>query len=74
MSSLNNEHGNLAWRLAYLVEQVDLGDGVLLVAGVLHQEGDQPHKSIQCVEAFGSHLQKKIFNYPSFFCIIIFKI
>jgi len=37
-----------------LVEKVDLGDGVLLVARVLHQQGDQAHKSIQGVETFRS--------------------
>ena len=30
--------------VTYLVEKVDLGDGVLLVAGVIHQQGVQAHK------------------------------
>ena len=43
---------------AYLVKQVDLGDSVTRITGVLHQQRNQPNKGVQGVEALGSGNKK----------------
>jgi hypothetical protein len=39
---------------SYLIEQVDLGDGVGRVSGVLHQQRNEPDECVERVEALGA--------------------
>ena len=39
---------------AHIIQQVDLGDGVAGVPGVLHQQGDEPDERVQGVETLGA--------------------
>lgn len=40
-------------------QSVHLGDGVLLVARMFHQQRDQTNESVEGVETFSSHLEMK---------------
>ena len=46
--------------LSYLVEEVDLGDGVAVVPRVLHQQRYQAHKGVQGVETLGAHQSGRV--------------